>query len=152
MNYCTKCGKKLNENEIICSKCGNTIYNTIEYYHRDKENNEKEDNKYDTHSYHHQKKTDYEFPEDKTTPRILTFIAIAILILSVLGGPTIFFIGIVVSITILLYIAIKYPKSKSATSLLATISAAVLVIILMFFHFLYTCSSPCNVGFDDCDR
>ena len=147
MNYCTKCGKKLNDNELICSNCGNAIYNTIEEYRQDKGNNEEEYNQY-----HHPKKSDYDFPEDKSAPRILIFIAIAILILSVLGGFIIFIIGIVVSITILLYIAIKYPKSKSANSLLATISAAVLVIILMFFHFLYTCSSPCNIGFDDCDR
>ena len=152
MNYCTKCGKKLNEHELICSKCGNTIYNTIEDYHQEKENNEKESDQYDTYKYHHQKNSEYGPPEDKSKSRVLTLIAIAILILSVLGGPIIFFIGIVVSITILLYIAMKYPKSKSANSLLATISAAVLVIILMFFHFLYTCSSPCNVGFDDCDR
>ena len=146
MNYCTKCGKKLNENELICSKCGNTIYNTIEDYHQNLENSEKEHNKLTNNQNSHERIPENKSTRDKYIPFILTLVAILAIPISRLfiDGPEDILwlmIGITISATILIYLAIKYVKNQ-LLSFVIIILVIILAIIFVQAAFVATaCAS-----------
>ena len=140
--FCPNCGKEAPEGANNCPNCGASLK---EYANYSTSTINDGIQTIETNNTNNNKVVDEE--KNKKEANILTLVATLLYVISWLTRNVYFiFYGVILSLTIFVYLKIKYPKDKASSIALIVLFASTVVIffIATFFYALLSC--------DDCVR
>lgn len=123
MAVCSRCGKELREGEVICSKCGNVVFNTIE----DLKKEEKEE-----------EKRRQEVQDTRKAVKIIKAIIFACFVAMegiAFSGKTNYVVMaslFIIVIMLITYMLLQYPEYREKRKLLLSIPSNALTDIIIF--------------------